>query len=105
MNFLKLHEEYTFISNILHTSFSYEICGCSSVLAKGLKNRKRIFSEILPTSPHGLMEKFSCNFDEDNCMLEKCSLCKSSETIDVMKLDFSSDTDSGSEKDISREFF
>ena len=38
-------------------------------------------------------------------MLEKCSLCKSSETIDVMKLDFSCDTDSGSEKDISREFF
>ena len=32
-------------------------------------------------------------------MPEKCSLCKSSETNDVMKLDFSSDTDSGSETD------
>ena len=36
-------------------------------------------------------------------MLEKCSLCKSSETIDNMKLDCSSDTDSRSETDSSSE--
>ena len=30
-------------------------------------------------------------------MLEKCSLCKSSETIDDIKLDCSSDTNSASE--------
>ena len=47
--------------------------------------------------------KFSCNYEEVNCMLEKCSLCKSSETIDNMKLDCSSDTDSRSETDSSSE--
>ena len=34
-------------------------------------------------------------------MLQKCSLCKSSETIDNIKLDCSSDTDSNIDTDSS----
>ena len=36
-------------------------------------------------------------------MLEKCSICQSSETIDDMKLDYSSDSDSSSETGSSNE--
>ena len=36
-------------------------------------------------------------------MLKKCLFCKSSEAIDDMKLDCSSDTNSSSETDISSE--
>ena len=36
-------------------------------------------------------------------MLEKCSICQSSETIDDMKLDYSSDSDSSSESGSSNE--
>ena len=36
-------------------------------------------------------------------MLEKCSFCKSSETIDDMKVDCSSNTDSRNENDSSSE--
>ena len=52
---------------------------------------------MFPTNPYGLVEKFSCSSDEGNCMLEKCSLWKSSETVDDMKMDSSSDTDNSSE--------
>ena len=72
--FLKLHKEYTFKSNIPYTSCLCKICGNSSLFAKGLNNRKKIFRERFPTNPHGLVEKFSCNSDEGNFMLEKCSL-------------------------------
>ena len=57
-----------------------------------MKNQKRIFRENFPTNPQNLAEKFSCNSDEGNCILEKSTICKSSEIID-MKLDFSSDYD------------
>ena len=36
-------------------------------------------------------------------MLEKCSICQSSETIDDMKFDYSSDSDSSSETGSSNE--
>ena len=42
---LKLHKEYTFNSNISHTSRLCEICENSSLFAKGLNNRKKIFKE------------------------------------------------------------
>ena len=76
--FLKLHKEYTLNSNIPHTSCLCEICRNSSLCAKGLNNREKIFREMFPTSPHGLVEKFSCNSDKGNCMFEKCSFWKSS---------------------------
>ena len=73
-DFLKLYKEYTFKSNILHASCLCEICGNSFLFAKELNNQKKIFRERFPTNPHGLVEKFSCNSDEGNFMLEKCSL-------------------------------
>ena len=72
-----------------HTSWLFEICGHSSLFAEGFNNQKKIFIEKFPTNPHGLAEKFSCNSDKGNYMLEKCSVWKSSESIDDMKLESS----------------
>ena len=44
-----------------------------------------------------MVKKLSCNSDEGNCILEKCSLCKSSESIDDIELDSLLNTDSSSE--------
>ena len=104
-DFLKLHKEHTFNSNIPHISCFCKICGNSSFFGKGLNDRKSIFREKFLTKPHDLVEKFSCNTDEGECMLEKCSLWKSSETLDDMKLDSSSDTDSSSENTYSSKYF
>ena len=93
-DFLKLHKEYIF--NTYHTHHVY-VKYVKILLGKGLNNRKRIFREKFPTNPHDLVEKLSCNSDEGDSILERCSLCKSPETIDDMKLDCSSDTDSSSE--------
>ena len=55
-----------------------------------MNNQKRIFREKFPTNPQNLTGKFG-NSDEGNCMLEKRTICKSSEIIVDMKLDFSSE--------------
>ena len=88
-----------------HTSWLFEICGNSSLFAEGFNNQKKIFREKFPTNPHGLVEKFSCNSDKGNYMLEKCSIWKSSESIDDMKLESSSDTDSSSQNTCSSKTF
>ena len=102
-DFLKLQKEYTFNSNVPHTSCIYKKCGKSSLFANGLNHRKKIVSEKFPTNPYDLTEKFSCNSDEGNCLLEKYLPWKSSETIDYMKLD--SYNDSSSENTYSSKSF
>ena len=102
LTFSQLYD-FEFSSNTTHASCLYEICENSSLLSKWLNNRKRIFREKFPTNPHDLVEKFNCSSDTGNCMLKKCLFCKSSEAIDDMKLDCSSDTNSSSETDISSE--
>ena len=104
-DFLKLQKEYTFNSNIPYTSCLCKKCGKSSLFAKGLNHRKKTFREKFPTNPYGLVKKFSCNSDEGNCLLEKCLLWKSSETIDDIKLESSSDTDSSCENAYSSKKF
>ena len=44
-DYLKLQKKHSFNSVIPHTSYLYEMCENSSLLAKGLNNRKRIFRE------------------------------------------------------------
>ena len=84
-DFVQLRKEHTFNSNIRHTSCLCEVCEDFSLLAKGLNNRKRISQEKFPTNPYDLVDKFSCNSDEGNCILAKCSLRKPHETIDDTK--------------------
>ena len=87
-------KEYAFSSN----TCLYEIWENSSLCAKRFNKRNKIFREKFPTNPHDLVEIFSCNSNGGNCMLEICSLCKSSEAIHDIELDSSSYTDSSSEK-------
>ena len=94
----------SFTSSI-HSTLTYDtyvnVKYVKTHLAIGLNNAKRIFREMFLINPHDLVEKFSYNSDKGNCMLGKCSLCKSSEATD-MKLDCSSDTDRSSETNPSR---
>ena len=53
----------------------------------------------IANSNAGCKELFEIKSVEGNFMLEKCSFCKPFETIDDMKLDFSSDIDGNSETD------
>ena len=48
---------------------------------RGLNNENK-FKEKLPNNPHDLAERFSCNSDKVEYMLEKCISCKSSDLID-----------------------
>ena len=70
-DFLKIQKEYVYNINILHASCLREICENSSLLTKGLNKLKRKFEERLPNNPHDLVEKFSCDSDKVECMLEK----------------------------------
>ena len=70
-DFLKIQKEYAYNINILHASCLREICENSSLLTKGLNKLKRKFEERLPNNPHDLVEKFSCDSDKVECMLEK----------------------------------
>ena len=106
-DFLKLHKEYVYNSNIPHLSCLCEICENTSLLARGLNRQKRKLKEKFPTSPHDLLEMFSCNSGEAVCMLEKCALCKSSKLVGEMVVDQipesegSSDSDSSSDSENS----
>ena len=83
-DFLKIHKEYVYNINVPCAWCLYEICENSSLLTKGLNKLKREFKERLSNNPHGLVEKFSCDSDKAECMLEKCASCKSSVMIDQL---------------------
>ena len=48
------------------------MCENCVLLAKGLNNR---LLRPLPTNPHDLIERFSCNLKEINCVMDRCAIC------------------------------
>ena len=50
----------------------YVICENCVLLAKGLKTRL-LFP--LPTNPDELIERFSCNLQEIDCVMDRCPTC------------------------------
>ena len=80
-DFLKYHKEYCYNQNIPHGSRLCEICENCVLLAKGLNNR---LLRPLPTNPHDLIERFSCNLEEIKCVLDRCPICRVAE-IDLEK--------------------
>ena len=80
-DFLKYHKEYCYNQNIPHGSCLCEICENCVLLAKGLNNR---LLRPLPTNPHDLIERFSCNLEEIECVLDRCPICRVAE-IDLEK--------------------
>ena len=80
-DFLKYHKEYCYNQNIPHGSCLCEICENCVLLAKGLNTR---LLRPLPTNPHDLIERFSCNLEEIGCVMDRCSTCCVAE-IDLEK--------------------
>ena len=73
-DFFKSHKYYVYNTDIPHVSCLCEICENSSLLVRGMNKQKK-FKEDLPNNPHDLVERFSCNSDDAECMLEKCISC------------------------------
>ena len=64
--------EYCYNQNIPHGSCLCEICENCALLAKGLNTRLLC---TLPANPHELIERFSCNLKEINCVIDRCPTC------------------------------
>ena len=76
--FLKSHKEYVFNKNIPQSSCLCEICENIVFVAKGI-NKALIYNEkALPTNPHDIVEKLSCDSSSQLCMLETCETCETS---------------------------
>ena len=73
-DFFKSHKYYVYNTDIPHVSCLCEICENSSLLVRGMNKQKK-FKENLPNNPDDLVERFSCNSDDAECMLEKCISC------------------------------
>ena len=77
-DFFKLHTQYSFNSNIPCTSCLCKICENCCLLVKGLNKRRKKLLRSFLTNPPNIVEKFSCDPSESDCILDKCPNCKSS---------------------------
>ena len=71
-DFAKYHKKYCYNQNIPHGSCLCEICENCFLLAKGLNTGLLC---QLPTNPHELIERFSCNLQEIDCAVDRCPIC------------------------------
>ena len=74
---LKLHKEYVFNRDIPQWSCLCELCENVTLLATGVN---KVLKDKLPTSPHDIVEKFSCSSTR-HCMYDAC--CEICSSIDV----------------------
>ena len=74
---LKLHKEYVFNRDIPQWSCLCELCENVTLLATGVN---KVLKDKLPTSPHDIVEKFSCRSTR-HCMYDAC--CEVCSSIDV----------------------
>ena len=75
-DFVKYHKEYCYNQNISHGSCLCEICENCVLLGKGLNTRLLC---PLPTNPHELINRFLCNVQEINCVMDRCPTCYGAE--------------------------
>ena len=55
-----------------------EVCEKCCLLVKGLSKRRKKLLQSFPTNPLYIAKKLICNCSESDCLLDKCSNCKSS---------------------------
>ena len=69
-NFLESCKEYVYNTDVTHSFCLCQIYENSSLLARGLnkQTQKQKIKEKLPNNQHDLVERFSCNSDEAECM-------------------------------------
>ena len=74
---LKLHKEYVFNRDIPQWFCLCELCENVTLLATGVK---KVLKDKFPTSPHDIVEKFSCSTTR-HCMYDAC--CEICSSIDI----------------------
>ena len=74
---LKLHKEYVFNRDIPQWFCLCELCENVTLLATGVK---KVLKDKFPTSPHDIVEKFSCSSTR-HCMYDAC--CEICSSIDI----------------------
>ena len=73
--FLKFHKQYVFNINIPQASCLCEICENVVFVAKGINKSLTSNEKALPTNPHDIVEKLSCDSSSKSCMLGTCEVC------------------------------
>ena len=71
-DFVKYHKEHCYNQNIPHGSCLCEICENCVLVAKGFNTR---LLYPLPTNPYELIERFSWNLQEIDCIMDRCPTC------------------------------
>ena len=71
---LKLHKEYVFNEDIPQWSCLCELCENVTLLATGVN---KVLKDKLPTSPHNIVEKFSCSSTRHSMYDACCEICSS----------------------------
>ena len=72
--FIKARKQYIYDNKILQNTCLHEICENTSLLGKGLNNAYK--SNNVPFDPHSIVEKYSCDSESRECMLNSCDECK-----------------------------
>ena len=74
-HFIKTHKQYIFNKNIPHSSCLCEVCENTCLLATGINKSLNL---SIPTNPHDLVERYSCDSNNPQCMNSNCSDCVTS---------------------------
>ena len=73
-NFLKMLKKVAYNSDIPHSSYSCEVCGKVSLLAKRINSSLKS-SDILSPTAHDLVKTHTCDWSSKDCMLGNCPEC------------------------------
>ena len=96
--FVKCHKEYCYNQNIPQGSCLCEICENCVLLTKGLNTRLLC---PLPTNPYGLIERFSCNLQEMDCVMDCCpTFCVAEIKLQIQPSDSSDSVDENESKQV-----
>ena len=72
-NFVKMHKEMAYNSDIPHSSCLCEVCKNVSLLAKGINSGLK--SSDISSSTHDLVETHTCDLSSKDCKLENYPEC------------------------------
>ena len=73
-NFLKIHKEVGYNSDIPHSFCLCEVCKKASLLARGINSSLNSSDILLPTA-HDLVETHTYDSSSKHCMLRNCPEC------------------------------
>lgn len=73
--FLKLHKEYKWNRDLPHESCTCEVCENTRLLTTAINRKIRVADNKLPTSAKEIVEQFSCDRQNAECMSGTCPDC------------------------------